>query len=141
MPKNLQTPADALNALMEDYQLNPFSLSKQVGLSTSSVRNIATGKSGVTVPTALRFAKFFGQCPSFWLDLQLQADMQKASSDKELQSELKTIPKAKKPAPAKIKPADKNAKSNTLAEKRKKAAKVPGAKQAKGKQAGKAKKK
>ena len=141
MPKNQQTPADALNSLMDEYQINPFSLSKQIGLSTSSVRNIATGKSGVTAPTALRFAKFFGQSPSFWLDLQLQTDMQKAENDKELQSALKAIPKVKKPVVAKAKPKDKSAKANTLAEKRKKAAKVPGAKQAKGKQANKEKKK
>jgi len=134
MPKTQQTPAAILTSLMEEYQENPFSLSKKIGLSVSSVRNIVIGKSAVSVPTALRLSKFFGQCPSFWLDLQLQADMQKASSDKELQAALKSIPKAKKPAPVK-------AKANTLAEKRKKAAKTPGAKIPKGKQASKAKKK
>ena len=132
MPKTQQTPASVLSTLMEEYQENPFSLSKKIGLNTSSVRNIVMGKSGVSVPAALRLSKFFGQCPSFWLDLQLQADMQKAATDKELQSALKEIPKAKKPAaPVKAKPQGKNAKTNTLAEKRKKAAKVPGDKPAK----------
>ena len=102
MPKAQQTPPAILNSLMEEYQLNPFSMSRQIGLSTSSVRNIVVGKSGITVPSALRLAKFFGQRPSFWLDLQLQADMQKAAADKDLQSALKAITKAKKPAPAKI---------------------------------------
>jgi len=132
MPKAQQTPASVLNSLMEEYQLNPLSLSKQIGLSYPSVRNIVTGKSAISVPTALRLAKFFGQAPSFWTDLQLQADMQKASTDKELQNALKEIPKAKKPAaPVKVKPEGKNAKTDTLAGKRKKAAKVPGAKKAK----------
>ena len=97
--KSPQTPAVALKSLLDEYQLNPFSLSKQIGLSTSAVRQIVIGKSGITVPTALRLAKFFGQTPDFWLDLQLQADMQNASNDKALQDVLKTIPKAKKPAP------------------------------------------
>ena len=132
MPKAQQTPASVLNSLMEEYQLNPLSLSKQIGLSYPSVRNIVTGKSAISVPTALRLAKFFGQAPSFWTDLQLQADMQKASTDKELQNALKEIPKAKKPAVSvKVKPEGKNAKTDTLAGKRKKAAKVPGAKKAK----------
>ena len=97
MPKTQQTPASVLTSLMQEYQLNPFSLSKQLGLSTSSVRNIVLAKSGITVPTALRLSKFFGQDPSFWLDLQLQSDLQAAANDKDLQSALKTIPKAKKP--------------------------------------------
>ena len=113
MPKaQQQTPASVLTALIEEYQLNPFSLSTQIGLSNSSVRNILSGKSGVTVPTALRFSKFFGQEPAFWLDLQLQADMQEAANDKDLQAALKAIPKAKKPTePAKAKPEAKAAKA------------------------------
>ena len=83
MPKAQETPSTVLNSLMEEYQLNPFSMSKQIGLSTSSVRNIVTGKLGITAPTALRLSKFFGQTPPFWLDLQLQADMQKAATGKD----------------------------------------------------------
>ena len=129
MPKKQQTPASVLASLMEEYQLNPFSLSKQIGLGTSTIRQIAVGKSGISVPAALRLAKFFGQCPSFWLDLQLQADMQAAANDKDLQNALKEIPKAKKPvAPVKGKPQGRNTKKNTLAEKRKTAAKKPGSK-------------
>ena len=129
MPKTQLTPASALSSLMEEYQLNPLSLSKQIGLSISAIRNIVTGKSGLSVPSALRLSKFFGQSPSYWLDLQLQSDMQKAANDKDLQNELKAIPKAKKPT-APVKPQGKTAKKNTLAEKRKTAAKVPGAKPA-----------
>jgi len=81
MPKQPQTPASVLKSFMDEYQLNPFSLSKKIGLSPSAVRQIVTGKSGITIPTALRLAKLFGQCPSFWLDLQLQADMQAAAND------------------------------------------------------------
>ena len=125
MPKTSQTPAAVLNALMEDYQLNPCSLSTKIGLSISAVRQISIGKTGITIPTALRLAKFFGQTPAFWLDLQLQQDMQAAANDKELQKVLKGIQKAVKPsaaAKAKAKPA----KKTTLADKRKQAAKSPG---------------
>jgi len=97
MPKS-QTPATVLQTLMAEYQLNPFSLAKAVHLSNSAVRLLAVGKAKITVSTALRFAKFFGQTPAFWLDLQREADISEASKDNELQDILKTIPKAKKSA-------------------------------------------
>ena len=133
MPKSPQTPGSVLKSLLDEYQLNPSSLSKQIGLNNSFVRQIVIGKSGITVPTALRLAKFFGQSPAFWLDLQLQVDMQAAANDKKLQDSLKAMPKAKKPAaPPSGKAQAKPAKKETLADKRKKAAKIPGAKPARG---------
>lgn len=124
---------------MEEHQLNPFSLSKKIGLSTSAIRQIAIGESRVTVPTALRLAKFFGQCPSFWLDIQLQADMQAAAEDKELQAELKGIQKAGKPSAsaAREKPKAKPVKKAAPADKRKDAAKASAAKPAVRKSTGK----
>jgi addiction module HigA family antidote len=103
MPKTTETPASSLKALMNEYQLNPYSIAKAINLSNSAVRQVAMGKTKVSVPTALRLAKFFGQTPAYWLDLQREADLIEAQNDKELQSILKGITKAKKPA-AKAKP-------------------------------------
>jgi len=107
MPKS-QTPATVLQSLMDEYQLNPFSLSKEIHLSHSAVRLLAIGKSKVTVPTALRLAKLFGQTPDFWLDLQREADINEALKDNELQDVLGSIPKAKKPAAPKPGTAEKS---------------------------------
>jgi len=93
MAKTSQTPGSELSALLNQYDLNPFSLSKQIGMSNSAVRQIVTGTSKVTVPTALRLSKFFGTSPDYWLDLQRKADYASADKDKELQAELKTISK------------------------------------------------
>jgi antitoxin HigA-1 len=106
MPKS-QTPATVLQSLMDEYQLNPFSLSKEINLSNSAVRLLVIGKSKVTVHIALRLAKFFGQTPDYWLDLQREADLSEASKDKELQDALVSIPKAKKPAAPKQGTAEK----------------------------------
>jgi addiction module HigA family antidote len=125
---------------MEEYQLNPFSLSKEINLSQSSVRQLVTGKSKVTVPTALRLAKYFDQSPDYWLDLQRAKDIKDAQNDKELTAIVKGIPKAKKPA-AKPKATGKTAGKTALSDKRKKAAKTPGAKPASRKPASKSKKK
>ena len=99
MPKSAQTPASVLKSLMDEYQLNPFSLSKAISLSSSGVRQLVTGKSKLSVSTALRLARFFGQTPDYWLDLQREADLNEAKRDEELQSVLKGISKAKKPKP------------------------------------------
>ena len=129
MPKTNQTPSSVLLTLMEEYQLNPFSLSKEIKLSPSAVRQIVTGKSKLSVPTALRLAKFFGQTPAFWLDLQRETDLNEAAKDKDLASVLAAIAKVKKPV-AKPKAQAKPAKKTALSDKRKKAAKVPGSKPA-----------
>jgi len=78
---------------MIEYHLNPFSLSKEINLSNSAVRLLIIGKSKVTVTTALRLAKFFGQTPAYWLELQREADLNEASKGKELQDILKVIPR------------------------------------------------
>jgi len=132
MPKSSQTPATVLKSLMDDYQLNPFSLSKAISLSHSAVRLLVIGKSKVTVPTALRLAKFFDQTPAFWLDLQREADLNEASKDDKVQDILKAITKAKKPAVPKPEKVKKPVKKQTLSDKRKKAATAPGARAAKG---------
>ena len=136
MPKSNQTPAAVLQSLMDEYQLNPFSLSKAINLSNSAVRLLVIGKSKVSVTTALRLAKFFGQTPAYWLDLQREADLDEASKDKELQDILKDITKAKKPAAPKPETAKKPIKKQTLSDKRKKTAKIPGARPAKGSRSG-----
>jgi addiction module HigA family antidote len=117
---------------MAEYQLNPFSLSKAVNLSHSAVRLLVIGKSKVTVPTALRLARFFGQTPAYWLELQRETDLNEASKDSKLQGILKAITKAKKPTAPKPETAKKPVKKQTLSDKRKKAAKTPGARSAKG---------
>ena len=132
MPKSAQTPASVLQSLMDEYQLNPFSLSKAINLSNSAVRLLVIGKAKVTVPTALRLAKLFGQTPGYWLDLQREADLNEASKDQNFQDILKGIAKAKKPEAPKPGTAKKPGKQQSLSDKRKKAAKVPGTKPAKG---------
>ena len=129
MPKTAQTPAAVLSSLMEQYQLNPFSLSKAIYLSNSAIRQIISGKSKISIPTAMRLSKFFGQTPEYWLDLQRETDLTEAKKDQDLMVIIQNISKVQKPksAPAaKTKPA----KKTTIADKRKEAAKVPGSKPA-----------
>jgi len=134
MPKSTKTPSSVLNSLMEEYGLNPYNLAKEIGMSYSAVRMISLGNFKVSVPTALRLAKYFGKTPDFWLSLQQEEDLAEAEKDQNLQSDLKGIKRAVKKAAKqkaeKPKAANKQRRKTTLSDKRKAAAKIPGAKPA-----------
>jgi addiction module HigA family antidote len=112
-----QTPGAVLKTLMDEYQLNPTQLAKEIKLSQSAVRQIVIGQTKITAPSALRLAKYFGNTPDYWINLQTLNDLSEASKDKELTAILKTIPKAKKPVPKKtaapVFPQKKPAKAGT----------------------------
>ena len=129
MPKSAKTPSSVLVSLMDEYGLNPSSLSKKIGLSYATVRMLVIGEMKISTPTALRLAKFFGNTPDFWLSLQQEADLIEAGKDKELQSALDGIKKAVKQTPA-SKATGKSRRKITLSDKRKAAAKIPGSKTA-----------
>jgi len=132
MAKLQQTPESVLRSLMAEYQLNPYSMAKSIKLSYSAVRQIITGKTKITVPTAMRLGKFFGKTPEFWLDLQQNAELQIGLSDKKLANIVKNIAKVQKPSAA-AKTGKKPVKKAGAAPKRKAAGKKTGARSKKGK--------
>ena len=144
-PAKSQTPGSVLQDLLDEYQISAFYLSKQINLSNAQILNILHGKAKITVPTALRLALYFDNSPKFWLDLQIASEILELSNDKKFMSDVKNITKAVKPKAKpdiKTKPTAKagKRKPDTLAEKRKTAAKIPGAKTPKGKRGRPAKK-
>ena len=104
---SIQSPGTFLTHLMEKHNLNPFKLSKEIQLSQSAVRLIALGETRITVPVALRLAKYFNTNPEFWLAMQMKWDLAQAAKDKELASVVKNISKFKKDPSAGKKPAAK----------------------------------
>jgi addiction module HigA family antidote len=129
MPVKTQTPSSVLIQLMDEYQLNAFSLSKAINLDYQIVRRIISSQTKITAPAALKLGKFFGNESDFWMNLQSKADLETALNDKELMSEVKAISKAKQPV-SKPKKKKKSARKESISDKRKKAGKVPGAKPA-----------
>jgi addiction module HigA family antidote len=117
MPRqNNHSPAVVLQSYLDEYQLNPTSLSKAIDLSQPTVRSLVLGNARINVSIALRLARFFNTTPNFWLDLQTACDLKEAAKDKELVSLIKSIPRVKKslstpekpPPPAPAKPAKKS---------------------------------
>jgi addiction module HigA family antidote len=98
MAKSSQVPGVVLLKFLDDYQLNPTKLAAALKLSQSAVRQITINKTRISVPVALRLAKFFGNSCEFWLNLQKDYDLFVAAKDSKLNAALKSIQKAKKPA-------------------------------------------
>jgi addiction module HigA family antidote len=112
MPKSILLPGAALKLKLAEYQLNPTRLAKEIRLSQSAVRQIVIGKTKITVPVALRLAKYFGTTADYWLDIQKAYDISEAANDSKLKAILQAIDKIKGPIPVPVKksaPAKKTA--------------------------------
>jgi len=56
-------------------------LADAVHVPYQRVNEIVNGRRGITPSTALRLAKFFGNSPGFWMNLQLRYDLYEANQD------------------------------------------------------------
>ena len=67
-------------------------LSNGILVPYQRVNEIINKKRGITPDTALRLAKFFGNTPGFWMNLQLRFDLYQAQkSDSEDIKKIKTL--------------------------------------------------
>ncbi|MCL2043568.1 MAG: HigA family addiction module antitoxin [Treponema sp.] len=123
MARTLQSPGAFLSQLLEKHNLNPFKLSKDIRLSQSAVRLIVLGETRISVPVALRLAKYFNTDPECWLIMQMKWDLAEASNDKALKNTLKSISRYKKESSAAKKPAVKKTASKKSTASKKTAAK------------------
>ncbi|MEN8222740.1 MAG: HigA family addiction module antitoxin [Acidobacteriota bacterium] len=56
--------------------ITAYKLAKDTGIDQTRVSEILRGKRSITIDTALRFAKFFGNSPEFWINLQIHYDLE-----------------------------------------------------------------
>ncbi|MBI5378984.1 MAG: HigA family addiction module antidote protein [Nitrospirae bacterium] len=73
--------------LLEEF-LKPMGLSQQdlatgIKVPYQRVNELINKRRGVTPGTALRLARFFGNSPAFWLNLQLRYDLYQAQADED----------------------------------------------------------
>jgi addiction module HigA family antidote len=83
--------------LLEDFitpmDISVYRLSKEIHIDQTRISEIIKGKRSITVDTALRLARFFGNSAEFWLNLQNHYDLEEKK--KELEKDLDTIKKYK----------------------------------------------
>ena len=74
MTRNRMRPIHPGEILRDEF-LGPLgmsghALSQAIRVSATRVNDIVNGKRGITANTALRLARYFGNSPEFWLNLQ-----------------------------------------------------------------------
>jgi len=67
--------------LMEPLGLSINRLARNLHVPVNRGSEIVNGRRGITADTALRLARYFGNTPEFWLNLQSRYDLQCASRD------------------------------------------------------------
>lgn len=74
-----RTPTHPGEMLLEEF-LDPMGLTQRdladgIHVPYQRINELVNGRRGVTPATALRLAKFFGNSPDFWMNLQLRWDL------------------------------------------------------------------
>ena len=82
MLKNRMRPIHPGEILREEYlqplDMTPNALAKALHLHAARINEIVRENRGITPDTALRLARFFGNTPEFWLNLQMAYDLRSA---------------------------------------------------------------
>jgi addiction module HigA family antidote len=86
-----------LEEFLKPMGITAYRLSKETKIDQTRISEIVRGKRSISVDTALRFAKFFGNSPEFWINLQNHHDIQEKK--RKIQLELKRIKPLSLPQP------------------------------------------
>ena len=90
--KNIHPGEILIEEFLKPLEISAYRLSKQIGIPQTRTSQIINGKRRVTVDTALRFSKFFGNSAKFWLGLQNDYDIEEGSKNLEIElSKIETV--------------------------------------------------
>ena len=87
--KNIHPGEVLLGEFLIPMGISAYRLSKEAIIPQTRISEIIKGRRRITADTALRFSKFFGTSPKFWLGLQDDFDLEEERNSK--QSELDSI--------------------------------------------------
>ena len=66
--------------LQEDFlipmNISAYKLAKETFIDQTRISEIVKGKRSISIDTALRFSKYFGTTPEFWINIQNHYDME-----------------------------------------------------------------
>ena len=68
-------PGVVLGDELEELEITPTELARQINVPPNRISQIIAGRRGITGDTALRLGHWFGTDPQFWLNLQAQFDL------------------------------------------------------------------
>ena len=81
--KNIH-PREILNEeFLIPLGITAYRLAKETFIPQTRISEIVKGNRKITTDTALRFSRFFGNSPKFWLTLQIDYDLEQEQTQKE----------------------------------------------------------
>jgi len=87
--KNIHPGEILSEEFLKLLEISAYRLSKETFIPQTRISEIIKGKTRITADTALRFSKYFGTSPKFWLGLQDDFDIEEERTTK--QTELDSI--------------------------------------------------
>ena len=79
----LSTPGEVLKEeFLDPMGISPYALAKAIFVDPPRIAAIIKGKRRITADTAIRFSKFFGTSPGFWMNMQNRYDLELLMEEK-----------------------------------------------------------
>ena len=75
---------------LQPLKISAYRLSQEIKIPATRISEIIKKRRRISADTALRFSKYFGVTPQFWLGLQNDYDLEEEQSH--IERELKMIP-------------------------------------------------
>jgi len=76
MKLNAITPGEILDEeFIKGFGISAYKLAKETKIPATRISEIIKGRRKITVDTALRFSKYFGNSAEFWLNIQNDYDL------------------------------------------------------------------
>ena len=77
--KNPSHPGEVLAELyLKPLDMSAITLAKRLNVPRTRIERLVKGETSLTVDTAMRLARFFGNTPEFWMNLQRAYDLARA---------------------------------------------------------------
>ena len=77
--KNPSHPGEVLAELyLEPIGMSAIAVARRLNVPRTRIERLVRGETSVTVDTAMRLSKFFGNTPEFWMNLQRAYDLAQA---------------------------------------------------------------
>jgi addiction module HigA family antidote len=74
-------------------EMTAHALSQAIHVPATRVDDVVNGKRGITADTALLLARYFGNSPEFWLNLQAAYDLRAAEREAAARIEREVSPR------------------------------------------------
>ena len=81
MPRPAIHPGEILADELNELEITPTELSRQISVPPNRISQIIQGKRAITGDTALRLGHWFQTSPQFWLNLQSAYDLRIAGNE------------------------------------------------------------